>query len=206
VPLRRHDVLANENDEIEHIYFPHRGVVSLVVNMRGGQVAETTTGGPEGLVEFGAILGRGRGYASNVVQVSGESSRIDIRPFMHAMAEGTHLRRLVFLYLGAFVAQTLHSVACNALHVIEERTARWLLMAHDRARQDSFDLTQEYLAEMLGVRRASVNLIGRSFQQAGLIEYSRGVIRIIDRAGLENITCECYQSVRSLLDEVFAHP
>jgi CRP-like cAMP-binding protein len=204
VPMRRLQILTDEGAPIEHIYFPHNGVVSLVVTMRGGQAAETTTIGPEGFVGFGAVLGRGRAYARNIVQVSGTAARIDAARFTAAMESQPHLRQLVQRYLGAFIAQVLRSAACNALHSIEARAARWLLMAHDRAGVDSFDLTQEFFAEMLGVRRASVNLVSRRLQRAGLTESSRGQIRIIDRPGLEEVSCECYQAMREVLDEVFA--
>jgi CRP-like cAMP-binding protein len=199
--LRRHHILLDEGQPVEHVYFPHRGVVSLTVLMRDGQAAEATTIGPEGFVGVGTVLGRNRAYARNIVQVSGTASRMEAGRFHAALAAQPRFRQLVFLYIDAFIAQLLRLGVCNALHSIEERAARWLLMAHDRAGEDAFDLTQEFFAEMLGVRRASVNLVSRTLQQAGLIASSRGRIRILDRAGLEDVSCECYAAARQVLDE-----
>src|SRR5262249_22719211 len=120
--------------------------------------------------------------------------------------EQPHARKLLMAYTRALFAQVLQSVACNATHTVEERCARWLLMTHDRAEADTFELTQEFLAVMVCVRRRRVNLVGRTFQKAGLISYSRGKITILDRAGLEGASCECYGIVRQVFEQLLPHP
>jgi CRP-like cAMP-binding protein len=206
VPLRRGEVLAEPGGVIRQAWFPLRGVVSLVVMMSDGSSAETTTIGPEGFVGFAALFGDGRAFARNEVQVEGSACVIDVPTLNAAMTPGSCLRHLLHRYAGAFTAQVLQTAACNALHSIEERSARWLLMAQDRAGTDTFALTQTYFAEMLGVRRASVNLISRAFQRAGLIETSRGTVKIRDRSGLEGVTCECYRVMRATIEDIFTSP
>lgn len=122
------------------------------------------------------------------------------------MDERLHARQLFLAYTRALFAQILQSVACNATHSVEHRCARWLLMTHDRAEADTFELTQEFLAVMLSVRRASVNQVGNMFQKAGLIRYSRGKITILDRAGLEAASCECYGIIRRVFEQLLPYP
>lgn len=126
---------------------------------------------------------------------------MDIRAFREAQRTLPGFQDLLHTYARAFMAQVMQSVACNAVHSVEERCARWLLMCRDRSEGDRFLLTQEFLAEMLGVSRASVNLVARTLQGAGLIRYSRGGITILDREGLEDSACECYRQVRDLYQE-----
>src|SRR5262249_12624129 len=138
--------------------------------------------------------------------VAGSASRLPSGALRALIATRPHARHLLMAYTQALFAQVLQSVACNATHNVEERSARWLLMTHDRAETDSFELTQEFLAEMLGVRRTSVNLVSRAFQKAGIIRYSRGVITILDRPGLESISCECYSRVRAVFEHLLPRP
>src|SRR5262249_51857789 len=179
-------VLYEAGGPVDQIYFPHNAVVSLVAVMRDGRGAGTGTGGREGFPGSATILGNDD-TAKNprLVQVAGGAPPMPPGPLRAFLEEHPHARKLLLAYTRALFAQVLQSVACNATHSVEERCARWLLMTHDRAATDTFELTQEFLAVMLSVRRASVNIVGNAFQKAGLIRYSRGKITILDRAGLE---------------------
>jgi CRP-like cAMP-binding protein len=207
VELQRGTVLYKAGDPVETIYFPHNAVVSLVAVMNDGRVAETGTIGREGFTGSETILGNIDAANSRwVVQVSGNASKVPLSTLRDFIDERPHARKLLMAYTRALFAQVLQSVACNATHSVEERCARWLLMTHDRAEADTFELTQEFLAVMLCVRRPSVNLVGRTFQKAGLIRYSRGKITILDRAGLEGASCECYGIVRQVFEQLLPHP
>jgi CRP-like cAMP-binding protein len=207
VELERETLLYEAGGKIEQIYFPHNCVISLVAIMQDGRIAETGTLGREGYTGSEALLGSDDIATSRcLVQVSGMASRMPLTTLRRLAEERSEARRLLLAYNRALFAQVLQSVACNAMHNIEERCARWLLMTHDRAEADSFGLTQEFLAEMLGVRRASVNLVGRSFQRAGLIHYSRGCITVLDRPGLESVSCECYRTIRQVFEQFLPDP
>ena len=166
---------------------------------KGG--AETATVGPEGFIGFEALLGSRIASQRVLVQVEGTASRLPIQTLADAAQESASLRGLLLGYVRYFLIQVLQSVACNGLHSVQERFARWLLMAHDRAGTDSFRLTQEFLADLLGIHRPSVTIVARTLQSAGLISYSRGLITITDRKGLEEATCECYDMVRQALHQ-----
>jgi CRP-like cAMP-binding protein len=207
VQLERGVVLYEAGRPIRHIYFPHNAVVSLVAVMRDGQIAETGTLGREGFTGSETILGNSDTANSRyVVQVAGTASKVPLSTLRACLDERPHARLLLMAYARALFAQVLQSVACNAMHNVEQRCARWLLMTHDRAAADSFELTQEFLAAMLGVRRASVNVVGSAFQKAGLIRYSRGKITILDRAGLEAASCECYGIIRRVFAQLLPYP
>jgi CRP-like cAMP-binding protein len=198
VPLTPRTVLVESGAQLQHAYFPHGGVICLMAAMRKGG-AETATVGPEGFIGFEALLGSGVASQRVLVQVEGTASRLPIQTLTDAAHESASLRGLLLGYVQYFLIQVLQSVACNGLHSVQERFARWLLMAHDRAGTDSFRLTQEFLADLLGIHRPSVTIVARTLQAAGLISYSRGLITITDRKGLEEATCECYDMVRKAL-------
>ncbi len=202
VPLHSRDVLFEAGAPLEAVYFPHSGVICLMAAMRDG-VAETAAIGSEGFIGFEAVLGGEAAANRALVQLSGSASRVPVAALRAAMMDVPAIRDLLLRYVRYFLIQALQSVACNTLHEVEERCARWLLMAHDRAGEtDTFNLTQEFLAEMLGVHRPSVTIVARTMQNAGLIRYSRGVIAITDRKGLEEAACECYGLVKRALDEI----
>ncbi len=165
-------------------------------------VVETAAVGSEGFIGFEAVLGGGAAANRALVQLSGSASRVSVKALRAAMQSQPAIRDLLLRYMRYFLTQILQSAACSALHEVEERCARWLLMAHDRAGTDSFNLTQEFLAETLGVHRPTVTIVARTMQQAGLIRYSRGAITIMDRKGLEEAACECYGIVRRALAEI----
>jgi CRP-like cAMP-binding protein len=203
VPLGHQQVLADVGDEIDQAYFPHSGAISLMAAMREGGYAEIATVGREGFVGLDGALGSHATSSRVLVQVAGIATRIPIRHVRLALEQSATLRAVVHRYIRAHFVQIGQSVACNGLHSVEERFARWLLMTHDRARRDTFDLTQELLAEMLGVHRPSVTVVARTMQSAGLIRYSRGVITVTNRKGLEAVSCECYGVVRRAYAEIF---
>ena len=200
VPLTPRTVLVESGAPLHHAYFPHGGVICLMAAMRKGG-AETATVGPEGFIGFEALLGSRIASQRVLVQVEGTASRLPIQTLADAAQESASLRGLLLGYVRYFLIQVLQSVACNGLHSVQERFARWLLMAHDRAGTDSFRLTQEFLADLLGIHRPSVTIVARTLQSAGLISYSRGLITITDRQGLEEATCECYDMVRQALNQ-----
>jgi len=204
VPLAHQQVLADAGHELEDAYFPHSGAISLMAAMREGGYAEITTVGPEGVAGLEEMLGAAAMPSRVLVQVAGVGTRIPIRPLRAALEQSATFRALTHRYIRATFVQLGQSVACNGLHSVEQRFARWLLMAHDRARRDTFDLTQALLAEMLGVHRPSVTVVARMMQSAGLIRYSRGVITVTNRKGLEATSCECYGVVRRAFQEIFA--
>lgn len=186
---------------IEDVYFPCDSVFSFLNFMKNGAVVEVGTAGYEGFVGTDLLIGSNVALESCVCQVEGESLRMSASDFNQATAVNTPLRQVAQRYLQAYLSQVAQSVACNRLHTIEERFARWILMTHDRVRRDEFHLTQEFIADMLGAQRPSVSLIASAFQQAGLIRYSRGQMTILDRSGLEQISCECYAAVRKHFDK-----
>jgi len=195
-------VLVEPGERFSHVYFPEEGVVSTLATFETGAVAETATTGPEGMISVGAVLGGTSALNGYVVQVPGVSYRIELRPFEKLQRDYPAFRQRLLAYIQVFLGQAMQSVACNGIHSIEERFARWLLMCHDRSEHDRFPLTQEFLAEMLGVSRPSVNRVARALQRAGLIRYSRGMVEIKNRRGLEDVTCECYAIVRQHFDQL----
>ena len=154
------------------------------------------TVGNEGAVGAGALLDDNTATGRYLVQLPGSALAIEPAKLRIALEESPSLRALLAAYARAFVGQVMQSVACNAVHSAEERCARWLLMTHDRSGGDTFALTQEFLAQMLGVHRPTVTIVARTLQRAGLIRYSRGSITVLDRAGLEEAACECYHLIR----------
>lgn len=203
VPLGHQQVLADPGEELDEAYFPHSGAISIMAAMREGGYAEIATIGPEGVVGLGSILGGDTTPARVLVQIAGIGTQIPLKPLRAAMEQSSTFRAMMHRYIRARFVQIGQLVACNGLHSVEERFARWLLMAHDRARRDTFDLTQELLAEMLGVHRPSVTVVARMMQSVGLIRYSRGVITVTNRKGLEATSCECYGVVRRAFSEIF---
>ena len=200
--LNRGDVLVEAGERFSHVFFPEEGLVSTVATFESGAVAETATTGSEGVVSVGAVLGGTRALNRHVVQVPGVGLRIEIGQFEKVQRDHAAFRQKLFAYIQVFVGQAMQSVACNVTHSIEERCARWLLMCHDRSAHDQISLTQEALADILGVSRPAVNRVARMLQSAGLIRYARGVLVIEDRQGLEATSCECYATIRQQFDQL----
>lgn len=198
VSLAQGVVLTEAGEEVGQIYFPHYGMLSLLAVLRDGKAIETATVGREGVVGAMAGLGLYKSLVRIVVQMPMACSRIAATHFRAAAAASNPIRRLCIRYNEVLLSQARVTAACNALHSIEARFCRWLLQSADRAASDTVNLTQEFLAEMLGVRRTSVTEVASKVQSAGAITYSRGVIKILDREALVRMSCECYQT---LLDQ-----
>jgi CRP-like cAMP-binding protein len=205
VELLKGRILFEAGDPIEHVYFPDNGVVSLVISMEQGGAAETATIGREGIIGFVAALGSRRAMGRGIVHVSGSAERLHFERLEEQWDQSPSFRQLLLCYTEALFAQVLQSVACNALHRVEARCCRWILMAHDRAGTPTVPLTHELLAEMLGVQRSTVTLVARQLQAANLISYRRGIVHILDRPGLEEASCECYGMVRQHFERLLPH-
>jgi len=199
-------VLFERDKSINYAYFPLVGEHSILARMENGAAVEVGTVGYEGMSTIDLILGGDLAAETTVSQIAGNALQMPAQVFKEMMASDTVLRRVVLKYLQAYLGQVSQSVACNRLHGLEQRMSRWLLMSHDRMKRDEFQITQEYLAMMLGVHRPSVSLIAGTLQRAGLIEYKRSMIRILDREGLEQVSCECYGVVRAQFERLLGVP
>ena len=185
-----------------HIWFPHEGVISIVTVGADGKSVEVATVGREGMTGLAIVLGSESMTNEAMVQVSGHGSSIVPAAFRQALDASPSLRRMMQRYILAVITQISQNAACNQLHDIKTRCARWLLTTHDRVRGDSFELTQEYLAMMLGVARPSVSTAAAALQDAGLIRYTRGRVTVVDRQGLEDAACECYRIIEDEFDRL----
>jgi CRP-like cAMP-binding protein len=192
VELERGRLLYDPGDRIDIIYFPHDGVISLMTLMENGAAIESATIGREGALGLHAAVTPRQSLSRAIVQTPVRASRISAAQLHEAWEKSPRLRELVERHTEALFGHALQSVGCNALHSVEARFCRWLLTCHDRITTDTIALTQEFLADMLGVQRTTVTAVARSLQEKGVIRYRRGVVDIIDRAGLETLTCECY--------------
>lgn len=204
VPLKQGTVLAEQGEMIDQVHFPNSGMVSIVVMLADGEKSvETATVGREGAVGAIAGLGDRRASARAIVQVAGNGSRIPARQLQAAVRQSTFLRDFIVRYQEMLLHQAQQSTACNALHEARPRLCRWLLQTRDRLDGDTVALTQEFLAQMLGVRRTTVTELARGLQSKGLVRYKRGKIEILDRPGLEECACECYDALRHQADHYF---
>ncbi|HJV88599.1 MAG TPA: Crp/Fnr family transcriptional regulator [Noviherbaspirillum sp.] len=203
VRLAAKDVIGERDASHTHVYFPCTSVLSVLVLLSDGSAVEVGTVGKEGMGGIEALAGGDRWTETVICQIEGHSFCMPRSAFADAINGDTGLRRITQRYLLAYLGMVSQSVACNRLHAIEARFARWVLMTHDRVGGSEFGLTQEFLADMLGVKRPSISLVAGAFQQAGLIRYSRGHMMILDRPGLEKASCECYDVVRRQLDQSY---
>jgi CRP-like cAMP-binding protein len=205
VTLEKGTVLAPPGTEVTHVYFPAGSVISTVTLMADGDGVEVGFAGREGFSPMAVAFGSRSLPHATIVQISGPAYRMSADAFLAETSVNEELRRYVFAFAEySFIAATQFA-ACNRLHSIEERYARWLLMADDRVSRDDFVLTQEFTAQMLGVRRASVTVVAGAFSAAGLIAYRRSVIRVLDHDGLQQLSCECYRVINSELDRVLGY-
>jgi CRP-like cAMP-binding protein len=198
VALPQGVVLVEAGNDVDQVYFPHYGMLSLLAVLRDGKAIETATVGREGVVGAMAGLGLHKSLVRVVVQMPVACSKIAASHFRTVVASSDPVRNMCIRYNEVLLSQARVAAACNALHSIEARFCRWLLQSADRAADDTVALTQEFLAEMLGVRRTSVTEVASKVQNAGAITYSRGVIKILDRRALMRMSCECYET---LLDQ-----
>ncbi len=194
--------LYRQDGPLSHIYFPTSGMCSVVSVTDDDKLVEAATIGYEGMIGIPVVLGLDFSPIKAVSQVSGKGLRMPLLPFLQAMEPGGPLDSLLRRYTAFCLRYAYQTIACNALHSVQERMCRWLLMTHDRVREEQFILTQEFLAEMLGVRRQSVTVIAGTLQTAGLLAYRRGVMRILNREGLEAASCGCYEVTRSSYERI----
>jgi len=199
------DILFDAGAVIDHIYFPQSGVVSQLAGMKDGTFVECGTIGREGAVGLMTGLGSGKALKRAVVQIAGRALRIKKSTFQGILENSPTLRNLRERYSEALLAQTLQTVACNTLHSVEQRFCRWLLICRDRTGSDLIPLTQEALAEMLGVQRTTVTASARALQAKNLIRYRRGVIECVDVTGLRETSCECYETMRAIFEELLPY-
>jgi CRP-like cAMP-binding protein len=195
-PFTQHSVLFEAEQEIKHVYFPTSAVVSLVVTLESGDIVEAAMVGSDGVVGAAAALDGRISLSRGIVQLSGDIVVCSIDGLKSAALQSPKLLSLLIRHEQTVYAQAQQSAACFATHHVQARLCRWLLRARDLSGSDTLPFTQEYLAEMLGVRRTSVTVVAHTLQAAGLIKYSRGKIQILDGAALQDSACECYGTVK----------
>jgi CRP-like cAMP-binding protein len=195
VQLRTHDVLHEAGEPIKFAYFMNGGLASVLSVMVDGKSVEVGLTGKEGFVGLPLIVGLITSPTVTVIQVQGSAFRISAKSLVQALRRCATLERKLQRYVQVLAMQGTHVAACNRLHQVDERLARWLLMSQDRIGSATVPLTQEFLAHMLGTRRSSVSVAAGVLQKAGLITYTRGSVQIENRAGLMTASCECYESM-----------
>ncbi len=206
VALNHGQVLYEPGDRLEHVYLLTSGMISLVTVMGDGRTAETATVGREGAVATSASGYIDDAFVRFVVQIPGNALRATALDFEQMVDDSVRFCSAVSRWREVFARSALQAVACNAVHHVRERCARWIATTHDRTEADRLPLTQEFLAEMLGVKRNAISIVARELQAEGLIEYVRGRISVIDRPGLERAACECYGVIRRETAKLFADP
>jgi CRP-like cAMP-binding protein len=201
--LETHFALNEPGEPVSFFCFPLTAVASTVACMHNGDVIEAVTIGNEGVVGISAILGGSTGTLRSFIQVPGMGCLISTDAFMRAVQRRTEILQFLMKYANVLINVISQSAACNRLHNVVQRCARWLLTTAERARSDEFQLIQELLAEMVGSRRPTVSDAAATLQKAGLIQYRRGQVRILDRKGLETISCECYGAISNAYEQLY---
>ena len=202
VRSRMRQVLFEQSEPIHHAYFPQGGVFSLLAEMHDGETVETLTVGSEGMIGLPAVLGASHSPTRAICQVSGWALRVPVHVLIDAAPrDGVLFDRLV-RYAQARLTALSRSVACNRLHSAQQRYARWVLTTQDRVGTDEFPITQDFLAQMLGVTRPTISLVGQELQSLQLIHYAQGRLTVDDRKRLENVSCECYRTTREAFAEL----
>jgi CRP-like cAMP-binding protein len=202
VEVKQQQVLFEAGETLGEVYFPLTAVVSLVVNLSTGASVETAMVGRDGVLSASSALDHQKAVNRGVVQLGGEVSVCAAGALKAAVKQSDTLLSMLSRHELALFAQAQQSAACIANHLIEARLCRWLLRARDLARSDTLAFTQEYLAEMLGVRRSSVSVVAHTLQQAGFLRYRRGKIQLLDVEAIEEAACECYETVKSTYNEL----
>lgn len=200
VSLSLSEVLFRPEDNIRYVYFPTTAIISLLTDLEDGGGMEVGLVGREGMVGISAILG-GSETKVATVQAEGGAVRLEAGKLREEFSKGGVLQNSLLRYTHALMTQISQSVVCNARHPVEGRLARWLLMYHDRLGRDEFEMTHEFMAHMLGVRRSGVSEVAQKLQEMGFIDYHHGHIKILDRKGLEDFACECYPVVKEKFDD-----
>jgi CRP-like cAMP-binding protein len=196
VELQQRLVLYLAQDTIEHVYFPHSGVISLIVGLADGRFIEAGMFGRNGVVGGGAALDGRAALNQAVAQVDGSGLMIDVGVLSRCVGQSDTLRMALMAHEQMIYAHAQQVAACNATHHLDERLCRWLMQTRDLIVSDTLPLTQEFLGQMLGVQRSSVTMVARKLQESGLINYSRGHIHVLDVEALRDSCCECYQTIK----------
>jgi CRP-like cAMP-binding protein len=196
VRCQSNEILMDADSSLDHVYFPDSGVISIVAVYADGTEIEMATIGREGCTGLQAVFGTKTSSVRLLIQIPGSAAKMPRRAFTRALDSMPSFRSLMFAYVEAFIEQVLVSVACNGAHSLKQRLARWLLMMRDRTDDDTLPITQNLLAEMLGVQRPSITNVIRLLERAGSIECGRGQLTILDRPRLMQASCECYRLVR----------
>jgi CRP-like cAMP-binding protein len=196
------EVVYESGGHLEHVYFPTTAIISLLYMMENGSSAEMGLTGNEGVVGIALFMGGGTMPNRAVVQSAGGAIRMKAQALQAEFAMGSEFQRLLLRYTQALITQISQTAVCNRLHSVEQQLCRWLLLSHDRVRADDLVMTQELIADMLGVRREGVTVAAGRLQDAGAISYARGHIKILDRQKLEAIACECYKVVKDEFDRL----
>ena len=202
VDLPQEMVLFEAGGVISRVYFPHAGVVSLVVELASGEMIEAAMIGREGVVGGLSALDSNISISRAIVQVAGAASVVNVDAVRHLGEQSMGFRTTLIKHEQVLLVQSQQSAACNATHTIEARLSRWLLRCRDLVGGENLQLTQEFIAQMLGVRRTSVSIVANTLQHAGLIKYNRGRIKVLDLEGLRECACECYATVKSISDRL----
>ena len=201
--FEQHEILFEAERQIRHVYFPTTAVVSLVATLSTGEMVEAAMVGKDGVVGASAALDGKISLSRGIIQLGGEIIVCDTDALNSTALQSPKLLSLLIRHEQTVYAQAQQSAACFASHQVEARLCRWLLRARDLSGSDYLPFTQEYLGEMLGVRRTSVTAVAHTLQAAGLIKYSRGKIQITDAEGLQESACECYGSVKTMYEKLF---
>ena len=202
VELEFAEVLYTPRARLSHVYFPIQGSISLIMPVDDSDALEVGIVGNEGMFGIPLVLGVDVSPVRAVVQGAGSALRMGGAPFLRELGRSQVLQRAIDRYIFVHLSQVAQTAACMRFHVVEARLARWLLMTQDRAHADTFHVTQEFLAFMLGVRRVGVTKAASSLQQRSLIQYSRGSLTVLDRRGLKAVACGCYQADRDSYDRI----
>lgn len=200
VYLTKRQVIYEQGEPITHVYFPCSAVISLIMVMENGTGVEVATIGNDGFLGMPRYFGVKYAFARGIVQIPGESRRMRSDVFDREIASNENLREQLRRYANAQLAQLARTAGCNRLHAAEQRCARWLLTVHDRTDKREFPLTQEMIADMLGVTRTSAGLVLHSLEQQGMVRATRGKISILDRRRLQSAACECYRIAKESAD------
>jgi CRP-like cAMP-binding protein len=202
IPLKIRASLHEPGDPMPYVYFPNTGVISMLTVLENGDAIEIATVGNEGMTDISVFLGFEDSDSRLLAQVPGSALRMDSVRFREHVDRNTVLRRNLGYYAVSMFTLVAQSAACNRRHPLVERCARWVLMTHDRVDNHEFRITHEFLSEMLGVRRPSVSIALETLQRAGVIAYRRGRLMVLNRAGLEAASCECYGIIRARFDRL----
>ena len=203
VSLPLGEVLYEPNERITQVYFVNTGIVSLVTHLKDGSSVEVGVLGNEEMVGMSVVLGDDISPNQAIVQIADGAMRMEVSTFRKVIKDEGHLLGLLLRSTLAMLKQVSQTAVCNGSHMTGERLARWLLMCHDRVAGDEIELTQEFISQMLGIRRSGVSQAAVELHRRGLINYSRGRITVVDRSGLEQYACECYRDVRIEYDRLF---